>query len=130
MIPAVVSSIEYAIDVNTGAKKEVGTLGKNEIAVCKITLADQIVVDEFKKHKTLGELILIDRITNMTSACGVVESIDTKEHGLYEGRIDRKVRAAMKGQKAVTVEFIKEGTMDRAFVEDVEKALSLSLIHI
>jgi len=70
MIPAVVSSIEYAIDVNTGAKKEVSTLGKNEIAVCKITLADQIVVDEFKKHKTLGELILIDRITNMTSACG------------------------------------------------------------
>lgn len=57
----------------------------------------------------------------MTSACGVVESIDTKEHGLYEGRIDRKVRAAMKGQKAVTVEFIKEGTIDRAFVEDVEK---------
>ncbi len=129
MIPAVVSSIEYAIDVNTGAKKEVGTLGKNEIAVCKITLADQIVVDEFKKHKTLGELILIDRITNMTSACGVVESIDTKEHGLYEGRIDRKVRAAMKGQKAVTVEFIKEGTIDRAFVEEVEKALSLQGRH-
>ena len=129
MIPAVVSSIEYAIDVNTGAKKEVSTLGKNEIAVCKITLADQIVVDEFKKHKTLGELILIDRITNMTSACGVVESIDTKEHGLYEGRIDRKVRAAMKGQKVVTVEFIKEGTIDRAFVEDVEKALSLQGRH-
>ena len=128
-IPAVVSSIEYAIDVNTGAKKEVSTLSKNEIAVCKITLADQIVVDEFKKHKTLGELILIDRITNMTSACGVVESIDTKEHGLYEGRIDRKVRAAMKGQKAVTVEFIKEGTIDRAFVEDVEKALSLQGRH-
>lgn len=128
-IPAVVSSIEYAIDVNTGAKKEVSTLSKNEIAVCKITLADQIVVDEFKKHKTLGELILIDRITNMTSACGVVESIDTKEHGLYEGRIDRKVRAAMKGQKAVTVEFIKEGKIDRAFVEDVEKALSLQGRH-
>ena len=65
----------------------------------------------------------------MTSACGVVESIDTKEHGLYEGRIDRKVRAAMKGQKAVTVEFIKEGTIDRAFVEDVEKALSLQGRH-
>ena len=128
-IPAVVSRIEYAIDVNTGAKKEVSTLSKNEIAVCKITLADQIVVDEFKKHKTLGELILIDRITNMTSACGVVESIDTKEHGLCEGRIDRKVRAAMKGQKAVTVEFIKEGTIDRAFVEDVEKALSLQGRH-
>ena len=47
---------------------------KNEIAVCDISLQEPIVLDEFKKHKTLGELILIDRITNMTSACGVVEN--------------------------------------------------------
>lgn len=46
----------------------------NEIAVCDIALQEEIVIDEFKKHKTLGELILIDRITNMTSACGVVET--------------------------------------------------------
>mgnify|MGYP002243477424 CR=1 FL=1 len=29
-------------------------------------------MDEFDRHRTLGELILIDRVTNMTSACGVV----------------------------------------------------------
>ena len=37
------------------------------------------MLDEFKKHKTLGELILIDRVTNMTSACGVVESASVDE---------------------------------------------------
>ena len=129
-IPGFVSEISYAVDVNTGAQKKVDTLSKNEIAVCKISLADKIVVDEFKKHKTLGEFILIDRVTNMTSACGVVEQVHTEESGLYEGRVDRKVRAAIKGQTAVTVEFIDgdEG-VSRAFVEDVEKALNLDGRH-
>lgn len=129
-IPGFVSEISYAVDVNTGAQKKVDTLSKNEIAVCRISLADKIVVDEFKKHKTLGEFILIDRVTNMTSACGVVEQVHTEESGLYEGRVDRKVRAAIKGQTAVTVEFIDgdEG-VNRAFVEDVEKALNLDGRH-
>ena len=129
-IPGFVSEISYAVDVNTGEQKKVDTLSKNEIAVCRISLADKIVVDEFKKHKTLGEFILIDRVTNMTSACGVVEQVHTEESGLYEGRVDRKVRAAIKGQTAVTVEFIDgdEG-VNRAFVEDVEKALNLDGRH-
>ena len=74
MIPAVVMNIKYKIDVNTGEYIAANVLKKNEIAVCDIALQEEIVIDEFKKHKTLGELILIDRITNMTSACGVVET--------------------------------------------------------
>lgn len=128
-IPGAVTKIEYAIDVNTGEQKPVETLSKNEIAVCKISLADKIVVDEFKKHKTMGEFILIDRVTNMTSACGVVENVNAEEHGLYEGRVDRKVRAAVKGQTAVTVEFIKSDKVNRAFVEDVEKVLHIDGRH-
>lgn len=129
-IPGIVKKILYAIDVNTGEQKTVDVLSKNEIAVCKISLADKIVVDEFKKHKTLGEFILIDRITYMTSACGVVEKVDTKEAGLYEGRVDRSVRAAIKSQTAITVEFI-DGVkgINRAFVEDVEKVLNLEGRH-
>ena len=129
-IPGVVTKIEYAIDVNSGEQKAVDVLSKNEIAVCKISLADKIVVDEFKKHKSLGEFILIDRISNMTSACGVVETVDTKEAGLYEGRIDRNIRAAIKSQTAITVEFV-EGVngVHRAFVEDVEKVLNLEGRH-
>ena len=77
----------------------------------------------------MGDFILIDRVTNMTSACGVVENVNTEEHGLYEGRVDRKVRAAVKGQTAVTVEFIKSDKVNRAFVEDVEKVLHIDGRH-
>ena len=50
--------------------------------MCDIGLQEAVVIDEFAKHKTLGELILIDRISNMTSACGVVtdsSAYDNKE---------------------------------------------------
>lgn len=125
-IPGIVKEILYTIDVNSGEHKEASSLSKNEIAVCKISLADKIVVDIFSNHKTLGEFILIDRISNMTSACGVVESIDIEETGVYEGRIDRNARAALKGQKAVTVVFdSRQRDVSRDFAEDVEKALNL-----
>ena len=71
-IPGILTKIEYAIDVNTGAHQATETLNKNGIAVVEIVFAEGIVVDLFEKHKTLGELILIDRVTHATSACGVV----------------------------------------------------------
>ncbi|GEP64093.1 sulfate adenylyltransferase subunit 1 [Clostridium beijerinckii] len=81
MLTGVVTDVKYKIDVNTGEHLPTGYLTKNEIAACDILLSEKIVVDKFDAHKTLGELILIDRVTNMTSACGVIEDVhnnDTK----------------------------------------------------
>lgn len=77
-ISGIVSEIKYAVDVNTGEHIFADSLTKNGIAVCTILLAEPIAVDLFSKHKTLGELILIDRVSNMTSACGVVDSVEEK----------------------------------------------------
>lgn len=77
-ISGIVSEIKYAVDVNTGEHITADSLTKNGIAVCTILLAEPIAVDLFSKHKTLGELILIDRVSNMTSACGVVDSVEEK----------------------------------------------------
>ena len=77
-ISGIVSEIKYAVDVNTGEHIPADSLTKNGITVCTILLAEPIAVDLFSKHKTLGELILIDRVSNMTSACGVVDSVEEK----------------------------------------------------
>ena len=77
-ISGIVSEIKYAVDMNTGEHISADSLTKNGIAVCTILLAEPIAVDLFSKHKTLGELILIDRVSNMTSACGVVDSVEEK----------------------------------------------------
>ena len=88
------TKIHYAIDVNTGAHINTETIGKNGIASCEIVLSDVTPADRFGSHKTLGELILIDRVTNATSACGVVTDFVR-----YEGKtgkasfVSGKIRA-------------------------------------
>lgn len=112
MIPGMVTEIKYLIDVNTGEHRKTKSLQKNEIAVCEIVLAEKIVLDSFARHKTLGELILIDRVSNMTSACGVVQTVmPPKDNVLSE--VTKEIRAGQKGQTplvvvAVTKEQAKE----------------------
>ena len=74
-IPGILKSIEYKIDVNSGEHIPADHVEKNEIAVCHLVFSEKLVVDKFKTNKTLGELILIDRISHATSACGVVEDV-------------------------------------------------------
>lgn len=130
MIPGIVNQIVHTIDVNTGKEYQTERLNKNEIAVCKLTFTDKIVADEFKKHKTLGELILIDRITNMTSACGVITHVDETDKGLADEKITKEVRGKLKGQYPVIVAFpigSKGITLD--FVQKVEQQLTIEGRH-
>lgn len=71
--------ILYKTDINSGEQVKADTLEKNEIALCEIVLDEAIPMDLFRNHKTMGELILIDRISNMTAACGVVEKLVNEE---------------------------------------------------
>ncbi len=130
LIPSVIKNILYTVDVNTGEKKEASSLKKNEIAECELVFADAIVVDLFAKHKTLGELILIDRVTNMTSACGVVTKILADAEDSSDHVIDREARSNFKGQRALTMEFVAGqygNTLE--FVQKVEKELAIMGRH-
>lgn len=129
LIPGTITHIKYTVDVNTGEKKVAETLQKNEIAQCQLTFADAIVVDLFKNHRSLGELILIDRVTNMTSACGVVTKLLESSDSDQLRFIDREARSNYKGQRSLTVEFRPEDGLDFEYVQKVEKELSLRGRH-
>lgn len=75
LLPGTVAEIRYVVDVNTGEHRAASQLKKNEIASCVIELSQPAAADLFARHRTLGELILIDRITNATSACRVIDRI-------------------------------------------------------
>ena len=128
LIPGVVTEIVNTIDVNTGVEKPATFLKKNEIAVCKISLADVIVVDEFNLHKTMGELILIDRVTNMTSACGVVREVNETADDVKE--VDAAFRAELNNQKPVVVETVLSDKINVDFLKKVEKELLLESKHV
>ena len=128
LIPGIVTKILYTIDVNTGKFRETDVVQKNEIAVCRISLTDRISIAKFKDHKTLGELILIDRISFATSACGVVEQYE-KNGGLIGDNVTKDTRSSVLGQKAVTILFKSSQGISKALLEKVEKKLILGGRH-
>lgn len=104
LIPGIVTEIKYKIDINTGEQQSADTLKKNEIAVVTIAVTEPIIASEFADYRTLGELILIDRITNMTSACGVITQL--KDGAMKRSRYaDRTARSALNWQTGLVVEF-------------------------
>ena len=123
MIPGLVTKINYSVDVNTGEKKSAYTLKKNEIASCTLEFSEKIVVDEFDRHRTLGELILIDRVTNMTSACGVVEDAAVDESKDLKAAF---VYGSLKGNGDIFEEFYYNlESMTIAKVRPVQKTYTI-----
>ena len=126
MIPATVMKIKYRVDVNEGTHIQTSKLHKNEIAYCDISISDKIVFDKFSKNRDLGCFILIDRVTNMTSACGVVEHALRRGNNLtwHEMDVTREFRAKQKGQIPKTIWFTGlSGAGKSTLVNEVEKRL-------
>ena len=127
-ISATIMQIKYKVDINTGERIQASKLEKNEIALCDIALAEEIVYDKFKKRKGIGSFILIDRVTNMTSACGVVEHSLRRSENLVWQNLDvtREVRAAKMGQKPLTLWFTGlSGSGKSTLANEVEKMLNV-----
>ena len=122
-IPCTVSEILYRTDVNTGEKIKADHLVKNELGACRIRLSDRIVADLFENHRTLGELILIDRVSFMTCACGVLKST---EYSGDRGDGSKNLRKTLISQNAVTAEFVRGGAVNRELLEKAERKLLLA----
>ncbi len=71
-VPAMVMNIKHKVNVNDGSEMLAGELYKNELAVCDLSTTEKVVLDRFEESRGLGAFILIDRVTHMTCACGVV----------------------------------------------------------
>ncbi len=122
-IPCTVSEILYRTDVNTGEKIKADHLVKNELGACRIRLAERIVADLFDNHRTLGELILIDRVSFMTCACGVIKNT---EYSTGREGGSRNIRKTLLSQNAVAVEFVRGGAVNRELLEKAERKLLLA----
>ncbi len=111
LLPATIQRIVHTVDVNTGRQEPARQLRKNEIGQCEISVPDQIVFNRFLHacscDKASGTFLLIDRITNMTSACGTVAHKLAADHNLTTQLLDvtREIRAQQKEQTPCTLWF-------------------------
>ena len=106
-VAGTVLSIEYKVDANTGEKLPAKRIAKNEIARCDISLAEPVVFEPFEDNPALGSMILVDRVTNMTSGCAVVRRGTSRGQNLtwQETSVNRSLREGHMGQRAATLWF-------------------------
>ncbi len=107
LIPATVFKIHYCVDVNTGEHILRENAQKNDIINCDISLSEKIVLDAFEQTGGLGRFILVNRVTNMTAACGIIKHTLHRSDNLTWQTLDvsRDLRAAQKSQTPKTFWF-------------------------
>lgn len=75
-----IDSIKYKVDVNTMEHSSVAFLSLNEIARVVFTTAKELFFDPYQRNKSCGSFILIDPITNNTSAVGmIIDRVEKKD---------------------------------------------------
>ncbi len=74
-VKAIVSEIEYQLDINSYEQKATDRLGLNDIASVKIKLQKPIYADSYAVTRDTGSFILVDEISNNTVAAGMIEEI-------------------------------------------------------
>lgn len=125
-IPASIMKIKYKLDVNSGEQLTAKKLYKNEIGVCDISTSQTIVYEEFRICKSMGSFILIDRISDMTSGCGVILHPLRRSENLTPQRTDitRSLREEHMLQKALTIWFTGlSGSGKSTLANELEKRL-------
>lgn len=128
MLPATILNIKYKVDVNSGEHLPAEQIYKNELAYCDVVLSEKCVLDRFTDHRMLGSFVLIDRITNMTSACGVIEHTLRRGDNLFWQQMDitRQHRAVRMEQTPVTIWFTGlSGAGKSTLANELEKRLNL-----
>ncbi|MCD1259539.1 sulfate adenylyltransferase [Paenibacillus athensensis] len=131
VLPGTVTAITHKIDINTGKTVAADHVVKNELAQCEFSLSDDIVFDSFEQNKSIGGFILIDRVTNMTSACGVIEhALQSSDKRIrLDAEVTRDVRAQQKGQTPLTFWLTGSAPHAAAIAKEVEKHLVSSGYH-
>jgi bifunctional enzyme CysN/CysC len=79
IVGGTVRDIRYRIDINELASEDANTLQLNEVGRCHISLTRAIPFDPYRKNRTTGAFIIIDRLTNNTVGAGMILDRKTGE---------------------------------------------------
>jgi bifunctional enzyme CysN/CysC len=101
LVPAQVTELKHKINVNSFEHVAAKHLDLNEIALCNVALDRAIAFDPYADNRDMGAFILIDRITNATVACGMIEFALRRSLNIHWQalKINKNARAALKRQK-------------------------------
>ncbi len=135
-----IESLRYRVDVNSLHRSPAPDLQLNEIGRCSITLSQPIFFDPYQRNRTTGAFIVIDRLSNITVAAGMItsrepdkkskqaqweiEDVATLEPTASVKLVTAEERRARLGQRPATVLFTGlSGSGKTTIARGVERAL-------
>lgn len=96
-VPAVVSQINYRVDVNTLEQNTAEHVELNGIADVVVEFDTPIAFDRYADSRYTGAFIFIDRLSNVTIGAGMIE--DSVQLSDQQRPVSAEERAARLGQK-------------------------------
>ena len=108
-VAATINTLFHKIDVNTLQEKSAESLELNEIGLVEVNLLESLSFDSYEKNRATGCFILIDKLTNVTIAAGMIEQtarIKNQKIENHNSHVSKEERAARYGQKPATIMFI------------------------
>lgn len=89
-VRAMVTELNYRIDVNTLHRESVQTLELNEIGRVKLTTTQSLYFDPYKLNRNTGSFVLIDPYTNVTLAAGMIRRRSRTLDEVLQNQPDRR----------------------------------------
>ena len=132
LVPAQVTELKHRINVDSFEQIAAKHLDLNAIAICNFALDRPIAFDPYVENRDMGAFILIDRITNATVACGMIDfplrrAANIQWQPLH---VDKNARAALKAQKACVLWLTGLSGAGKSTIADVvEQALHRQGCH-
>jgi bifunctional enzyme CysN/CysC len=78
-VTGTISTMRYQIDVNTLHRQDSPTLKLNEIGRCSVSLSEPVCFDGYRRNRTTGAFIIVDRISNATLGAGMILDRTTED---------------------------------------------------
>jgi len=118
---AQVTELKHAVNVNSLEHSAARQLGLNEIGLCNLALDRPVAFDPYRENPQTGGFILIDRMTNATVGCGMIDFPLRRASNIHwqRMRIDKAARAAGNGQKPCVLWFTGLSGAGKSTVADL-----------
>ncbi len=104
-----VNMIHNRIDINSLERHTAPGLELNEIGLAEINLDETVCFDSYKDNRATGSFIVIDRLSNVTVAAGMIDCEQQPQQARAESSniiVSKEERAARYGQKPATILFV------------------------
>jgi bifunctional enzyme CysN/CysC len=131
-VNARVTAIKHKIDVNTQAPLAARRLELNEVGYCNIDLDRPLAFERYADNRELGGFILIDRQSNATVACGMLDFALQRANNIHwqHTDVDKSTRALAKGQKPLCLWFTGLSGAGKSTIANlVERKLAAEGFH-